>query len=126
MKTYTWNEAIEYCKNLRLAGYDDWRLPTVKELLTLVDYDRFNPAINPMFGGVASYYWSSTTNVDDTSGAWYVDFSYGYVDGYGKPVSSYVRAVRTCGPCKSLESLFVDNGDGTITDTGTGLMWEKG
>jgi hypothetical protein len=123
MKTYTWNEAIEYCKNLRLAGYDDWRLPTVKELLTLVDYDRFNPAINPMFGGVASYYWSSTTDVGDTSSAWYVGFNNGYVSSLTKTSYYYVRAVRSTktrgGQC------FFDNEDGTIQDNNTGLMWEK-
>jgi len=123
MKTYTWNEAIEYCKNLRLAGYDDWRLPTVKELLTLVDYDRFNPAINPMFGGVASYYWSSTTYVNYTGDAWHVSFFTGGVSGHGKANHHYVRAVRSTktrgGQC------FFDNEDGTIQDNNTGLMWEK-
>ena len=42
----TWEEAVEYCRNLSLGGYDDWRLPSRKELFGLVEDDRHNPAID--------------------------------------------------------------------------------
>ena len=63
--TYTWEQALTYCENLTLpaGGYSDWRLPNRNELQSIVDYSRYNPAIDTTFfpGTVASYYWSSTT-----------------------------------------------------------------
>lgn len=84
-----WKEAIEFCRSLG----DGWRLPTIEELLTLVDYSRTNPAsVLPYM--VSSYYWSSTTGAGDTDGAWYVDFDYGYDGWDDKSGNHYVRAVR--------------------------------
>ena len=59
-----WQNALIYCEDLALAGYDDWRLPNRNELHTLVDYTEFNPAIDIVrFPGAlsSSRYWSSTT-----------------------------------------------------------------
>jgi hypothetical protein len=75
-ETYTWEQALTYCENLTLpaGGYSDWRLPNRNELQTIVDYSRYNPAINITFfpDTVASYYWSSTTLAYYTSsrGSW--------------------------------------------------------
>ncbi len=103
-----WPEALGWCEDLELAGHDDWRLPNVKELHSLVDYTRSpsttsSAAIDPMFeatgitneGGAADFaaYWSSTTHVswrdghEGASGA-YVNFgrSMGYMDGAWRDV----------------------------------------
>jgi hypothetical protein len=108
------------------GGFSDWRMPTVKELQSIVDYGRWNPAINTTFfpGTVGSYNWSSTTYTGFTSNAWRVSFYYGDISNASKSYSHHVRAVRG-GQAASLDR-FVDNGDGTVTDTATGLMWQQG
>ena len=45
----TWEEALGYCENLSLGGHSDWRLPNVRELETLVAWDRYDPAIDTMY-----------------------------------------------------------------------------
>ena len=116
---------IASLNSANFGGYSDWRLPTVKELSTLVNAGASNPAIDTAWFPftVSSDYWSSTTYADLTLGAWKVYFNYGYVDYEFKSRSYYVRAVR--GSQSVDTSSLIDNGDGTVTDTQTGLMWQK-
>mgnify|MGYP003588651478 CR=1 FL=1 len=71
-----------------------WRLPTIQELLSIVDNTRYNPATN-LEGIVSGYYWSGSPDVSNSSRARYVHFYFG--DGYdgNKSNSNYVRCVRT-------------------------------
>jgi len=93
--TMEWQEAIEYCESLELGGYDDWRLPNINELKTIIDRSRYNPAIISAFEHTSSgNYWSSTTYEDYHDFAWNVYFYSGRVYNGSKGNDIYVRCVR--------------------------------
>ena len=110
----------------RHGDFDDWRMPTVQELLSIADYGRYNPAINVSFfpNMVAyHYYWSSTSDVYGPAYAWVMHNGYGNDDKGNKSGGLYVLAVR--GEQPSVDNRYIDNGDGTVTDTVTRLMWQQ-
>ena len=97
----TWESALTSCtvtlNGMAYAGYTDWRLPNVRELMSIVDYGaaaapRINTTAFP--GTVSNYYWTSTTYVPNTTVAWGVYFNSGIVNGSSKTYGSYVRCVR--------------------------------
>jgi hypothetical protein len=92
--TQNWQGAIEYCQNLNLGGHNDWRLPSLAELKTIVDKNN-NPTIKSEFKNTASHgYWSSTPHAYFSNYAWYVYFSYGYENDYYKGNNANVMCVR--------------------------------
>jgi len=110
---YSWNNAFAYVAELNamnggagFAGHNDWRLPNVRELLSIVDYGQANPSIHPIFGptaGVLNFvlYWSSTSwaAYQPEYNAWAVNFRDSYSDlagmlPFGKASFNRVRAVR--------------------------------
>ena len=95
VKSANWTDAIDYCETLSLNSQTDWRLPNKKELLSIVNYDTYNPSINSVFQkNTSNDYWSSTTDASYTNYAWYVNFSYGYTYGNAKSGYNSVRCVR--------------------------------
>ncbi len=129
--TYTWYNAVNQCAALNTAnggagyaGRTNWRLPTASELETLPNYGASNPAIDTAYfpATPAQYTWSSTTYIESPDLAWSVYFDGGYVDGYsGKTVNGYVRCVSSG---LSGASSF-SNGNGTVTDSATNLVWQQ-
>lgn len=90
-----WNEAIDYANGLDFAGFTDWRSPNIKELFSLIDFGKEDPAINPNFFTAHSYYyWPSTTTTFDSSKAWTITFETGVVDFVAKTGNCYLRCVR--------------------------------
>ena len=74
----TYKEAQNYCKFLSIEKYKDFRLPTMKELQTLVNYYNYDPAILNGFKYVESTtYWTSTVFADDNTEYWTIDFEKG-------------------------------------------------
>lgn len=120
-------DAVTHCANLSTGGYVDWRLSNIRELMTVVDYGRSAPAINTaMFPDIARAPYRTATASAWASGTyvWVVNFEAGNVYGDGTPMSStaFFRCVR--GPSMAGPSLG-DNGNGTISDSVTGFMWQK-
>lgn len=119
-----WDEALLYCEDLDYAGFDDWRLPDVQELRSIVKYDIYDPAIDTsVFDGGSSYYWTSTTSAHINDSAWFVYFDFGHDGRGGKSDVNYVRCVRS-----GLNSLFgylvisrIGSGSGTVESNPSGI-----
>ena len=121
----TWFEAVDYVYSLNDAeylGYSDWRLPDTQELSTLVDAAHYNPAIDLLFSAAAESYWSAD-EIDDADAGYVVDFYDGSLRLLYLEYGACVRAVR--GARYHLVGNFIINGDGTVNDTTTGLMWQQ-
>ena len=99
-KPLTWKKSIEWAKKLTVAGFTDWRLPTVEELFLLADRTRHSPAIDTTFfpGCTSDWYWTSTPAAYSPGDvAWLVRFSYGDSDWSYLSYDHRVRAVRSTG-----------------------------
>ena len=88
--------AKEYCSELKLGGFDNWRLPTIHELLTIVDYHRVSPALPKAFSYVEdeSFYWTKTRVADEDDAFWGVNFKRGSSSKASQYYDRYVRCVR--------------------------------
>jgi len=127
---YNWQQTqdifIAQLNTSSFGGNSDWRLPTIKELASILNLGRFLPTINTDYfsnTGEMYPYWSSTANVGASSYAWVIHFNYGHDNSPYKSNNLFVRAVRG-GQTESLTHLVI-NSDGTVTDITTGLMWQQ-
>ena len=149
----TLEEAIFKANNSKLGGYNDWRVPTIKELYSIIqftgkvkgakaiemfiDTNYFEQSLGNSNNGereIDAQTWSSTKYVGRTmrndETIFGVNFVDGRIKGYPKynPKTKtenkmYFRLVR--GNIDYGKNNFIDNGDGTVSDYATGLMWQK-
>jgi len=158
----TWTAIPAYVASLNatsFGGHNDWRLPSIKELYSLVDFRGTDPSgysgtdtsglvpyIDPAyfdfgFGDtgagervIDAQYWSSNEYVSTTMGGDPTVFGFNFADGRikgyprdtgpgGSANTMYLRLVR--GNTSYGINQFADNGNLTVSDYATGLMWSK-
>jgi len=115
-KDVSWNKAMKYCRNLRLAGYSDWRLANMAELQPLYDKTANAPGLAGKHDDVSTtwhvkgnivltgYEWSSNYRMDDRGRpngyAYYFDFNEGKPNDTQTGYSTFKRALCVRGTGK--------------------------
>jgi hypothetical protein len=97
LSTKSWTNAVLNCESLNYGGQTDWRLPNIRELLSVVDYGMTQPALplnHPFKGVLNGAYWSSSTRIDGTLNAWNVNMYSGLTALAGKTTTASVWPVR--------------------------------
>ncbi len=122
----TFTGAERECEQLSLAGYDDWRLPSRIELVSILDGTRTQPSIdvNAFPGTPNHWFWTSSPAVEEPDSAWYVYFYFGYPKIEEKRSRFAVRCVRTATPHPAVPKRY-DIHAATVRDVATGLTWQR-
>jgi hypothetical protein len=84
-----WASAVDYCQGMNSGDEDGWRLPSVADFDSLTDLSRSNPALpenHPFLNIKAAegWYWTSTTDSENSSNAYYVDMADGQPYSFDK------------------------------------------
>ena len=100
--SYTWQGALNIAENTTFANQSDWRLPNLKELLSIVELACNLPAINltvfPKFPATVNKVWSSTPVTEQigtsVGSSWLIDFEQGAANNDYRDVRHLMRVVR--------------------------------
>ena len=125
-RIFTHTQAQTYCDNLTLDNISQWELPSREELLTLVEYDRYSPAIVYTFKHFfKGHYWTSDKSAKREKQFWYVDFNFGDTDYRKQTQLSSVRCIyKGNAKPKQIQALYRDNTLEVVRDPNTSLMWQ--
>lgn len=126
--TYKIDDVDSACAGVNLGGYDDWRLPSRLELVTLVDFTRTEPAIDAEAfpTPLGTFLWSATPFVMPLSGKerWIYGFDAGRPFRGWSATNAAVRCVRGA-PFTPDYEIGTGTMAGIVLDRTTGLMWEE-
>ncbi len=136
---YSWNEAQAYCESLSLGGSDTWRMPSLKELFSISNFSTGWPYLDLTYFDLTTtetiskdeQYWASNYYVGKTAEGQYdaafgVNHATGHIKAYPALVTGRMgKRIRCVSGAEYGINQFVDNGDGTISDDATGLMWSQ-
>jgi hypothetical protein len=125
---FVWQDAVDHCDALVLEGYDDFRLPTRVELVSIVDPSVTNPAIDheAFPDAPAEAFVSSSLAPGVAESAFSVSFLLGETSTSATTDELRVRCVRNDRQAalpKDDERFRIDGG--AVIDRMTGLMWER-
>jgi hypothetical protein len=116
-------QAADYCQSLILGGYQDWRVPTLIELVSIVDDSTSNPSTYPSFAATPPVvFWSATPTAGVPANAWAVTFSNGEFLASQMSNAHHIRCVRS-GPRDPVTPYTFSVG--TVTDHETQLVWQQ-
>lgn len=92
----TWQQALLVAADYQYAGFDDWQLPNVKELSSLVERQCVDAAINNVVfpATLAQNYWTNTSGVGSITQAWAVAFYSGKTNLRSKTSDVHLRLMR--------------------------------
>ena len=120
-----------------ICGRSGWRLPTIEELRSIVNYGSSSPAVDSSYfsaiadGHSLAEFWTSTVfNYYGSNYYWQIDFDDGGdTNNYFTNSDRYMLVTSADNPDYLLErwpnNRYSDNGDGTVTDTYTNLIWMR-
>ncbi|MFK5985583.1 MAG: DUF1566 domain-containing protein [Pseudomonadota bacterium] len=97
LSRYDWQGALQVAQEYRDQSGQQWRLPNIKELRSIIELNCDNPAVNLAIfqNSGQSLYWSATDYASSTDEAWYVNFNAGESSKQRKSYNMYVRLVRS-------------------------------
>lgn len=123
-----------YCDTLTLGGFTNWRLPNAHEAFSILNLQNNNPALDILYftKTTAQYWWTSDKQVNDATKIWCTNVGGGIGNHQKTETISAggtkyfnVRAVRDVTTPTVIPNHFTDNGNETITDHLTNLVWQK-
>lgn len=91
-----WQASLKGALNDTTAGYNDWHVPSIKELASIVKHSCTDPSIDSEFflATQSQNYWSNTSGISNMSAAWVYQFSSGLNSLHAKTSNVYLRLVR--------------------------------